>query len=252
MTEVTKDMKRGIAQLRKIEDRLLGGSLNPQDIRELLQRIIESSFIPDELGLRGLFVKPEFQIGAIHGLNEDRKLGIPQRAFTDLCKDPPIPTDPMTALILVPYLRDKGTTSGVYRTYKALWNAAATRHGEGWKTGSADAKHITLTKGVKHEPGLRWEIIDFGANQDGHLPDAVNPDRLPHAGILAAAFQHPMWVHLLGIEIPGVWMPGYQIEKPGYTSPYLLGSSSRELCLKPGFQTRSYDVSTPVLRKCIY
>lgn len=44
MTEVTKDMKRGIAQLRKIEDGFLSGSLDPEDARQPLQRVIEREF----------------------------------------------------------------------------------------------------------------------------------------------------------------------------------------------------------------
>jgi len=99
---------------------------------------------------------------------------------------------PHAVIQLVPYLPPAEGMDGVRRTFHDLWAMARTRYPEYYcdqLLSDDDFAGLKLLDGIKHQPGLRWEVIDLQANLDAD-PLAVRNKRSPHAGIMAiAAFQ---------------------------------------------------------------
>lgn len=129
------------------------------------------------------------------------------------------PADRLIAITLVPYLPDQGEIRGMERTFHMLWRVAARQQkGSCRWDGYNDAgrERIQLLKGIEHQPGLRWEVIDLGVNRGKAPKDVRDPRTSPHAGILASAALHPEWVRQMDeIDIPYVWAPGYEVNVPG-------------------------------------
>ncbi len=102
---------------------------------------------------------------------------------------------PETAVIqLVPYLDGNDTLDPVRRTFRDLWSLARSNFPEYHCDVLVDCDGtfdgLTLMPGLRHRPGLRWEIIDLEANLLGSPLAVRNIKDSPHAGVLAiAAFQ---------------------------------------------------------------
>jgi hypothetical protein len=118
----------------------------------------------------------------------DKELRAAEKAMAKL----PNILPPHAVIQLVPYLPPSGDMNGIRRTFHDLWALARTRYPEYYcdqLLSYDDFAGLKLLDGIKHEPGLRWEVIDLQANLDAD-PLAVRNKRSPHAGIMAiAAFQ---------------------------------------------------------------
>lgn len=175
--------------------------------------------------LSGLFTKPEDQLKRVREWNLERGWGVSDEVFAEAEKSiPAVPEDDLVAVVLVPYLtevrkKDKIVMTGVERTFQELWALAKAEQQANWRWDGYDKagpERLRLLKGIEHTPGLRWEVIDLGANRNRKPEDVRNAKRSPHAGILAAAALHPEWVRAMdGENVPYVWLPGYEVNVPG-------------------------------------
>lgn len=217
-------------KLMEIKRQLRLPSGYPHDLNALelaLQRISEGNFeqvlgpscdpvVLQRAKASKLFCSPEEQVANIRTWN-DQFLGgyFKQADFENLSTPPDWPSGKLSAVVLVPYL------ATVHGTFTSLWKATASQHRDPWCwDGYQKEASIRLLEGITHEPGLCWEVIDFGANWDktnGTAPITVRtPANSPHAGILAAAAHFPKWLKRMdGSKVPYVWGPGYQVSVPG-------------------------------------
>ena len=181
--------------------------------------------------VHGLFVKPEAQIVRINELRQERDWGIPDAWLTEAEKSvPKWPEDKLVVVTLVPYLDDeKKGRKGVERTFHELWDGAAKQQHANWRWDGYDKAgpdKLRLLKGIEHKPGLRWEVIDMGCQCNLKPMDVRNPEKSPHAGVLASAMLHPEWIKSMdGENVPYVWAPGYEVnvsgEHPWQDVPYV-------------------------------
>jgi len=176
--------------------------------------------------VHGLFTKPEEQIEKVRKWNREFGWGIPDEAFAAAEKSVPAwPEEKLVAVVLVPYLTDKTNedetvTSGLERTFHELWARAKSEQDANWRWDGYDKAgpdRLRLHKGIEHKVGLRWEVIDLGAQRNKKPHDVRSAKSSPHAGILAAAALHPQWVKSMdGDKVPYVWVPGYEVTVPGF------------------------------------
>ena len=135
------------------------------------------------------------------------------------------PTEnPFLDAVVVPYLPEKDGVPGYIRTFLFLWQRAREQQDRSWQwnpayDGELTSKRIRLLEGIEHRPGLRVELIDLGANWDKDssiAPESVrSSDTSPHAGVLAAAAEDPDWIRQMdGVNVPHVWVPGYELNVP--------------------------------------
>ncbi|MDO8463087.1 MAG: hypothetical protein Q7S96_02340 [bacterium] len=208
-----------------------GCPLNPRQLLGALQAIGEGRFAQDPASalvlpqrpplIHGMFANLETQIANMRKWNERRRWGFTSADF--VLGDPPAwPDDRLVAVVLVPYLPDHKGVTGIQRTFDELWEVTSRRqpNRDRWSEVRSDPQHLTLLDGITHTPGLRWEVIDLGANwdkQNGIAPNTVrSPASSPHAGILAATAHHPRWVRKMdSTTVPFVWAPGYRLAVPG-------------------------------------
>lgn len=228
-----KDPVRLGAKNQEILKRIDNGSLSEDDVFAALQDIIEGKFGQSGL-IQGMFVSPETQLANMRSWNLERGWGFIDAYFIEAeaaLKDMSWPSDRLTALVLVPYL------DTVQRTFDELWAVAAGIQPNNWRWEELKSgkKNLRLLEGIEHKPGLRWEIIDLGANWDGQTgrrPVDVRDANSAHAGVLASAAHFPKWVQSMdGVKVPYVWLPGYQVTVPGFEAwtivPYLIWSRDR-------------------------
>ncbi len=174
--------------------------------------------------VHGLFTKPEQQIVRMREWNKQFGWGISDATFSEAERSiPNWPEEKLVAVVLVPYLADKKCEdetimSGVERTFHELWARAKSEQDANWRWDGydkADSDRLRLLKGVEHEVGLRWEVIDLGCQRKKKPCDVRSAKSSPNAGILAAAALHPQWVKSMdGDKVPYVWLPGYEINVP--------------------------------------
>lgn len=172
-----------------------------------------------------LFTSTEKQLARVRELNLERGWGIPDEAFAEAEKSVPAwPEEKLVAVVLVPYLTDKKegdeiVTTGLERTFHELWEVVASQQHAKWRWDGFDKagpERLRLLKGIEHKPGLRWEVIDLGCNRNKRPMDVRNPEKSPHAGILASAMHHPEWIKSMdGENVPYVWAPGYEVSVSG-------------------------------------
>lgn len=165
------------------------------------------------------------QVGKIRQWNEEFGWGFTSDDLTE-AEDwigPNIsiwPADRLTVVTLVPYLPDKDKMSGMERTFQDLWKVAAKQQKSNWRWDGYDQagpKRLRLLKGINHNPGLHWEVINLGANHGETPKDVRSAKDSPHAGILASAALHPHWVRQMdGANVPFVFAPGYEVNVPDF------------------------------------
>lgn len=203
------------------------------------QRALYNEFFPSPVSApvviqtqphtHSLFAPVEAQLALVRKCNAEREWGFTEEDFRHAEHNiPSWPEDRLVAVVLVPYLTDKrnreGETlmSGIQRTFLELPEVTTTEQKMDWRwrAGEADSgpDHLRLHEGIQHRPGLRWEVIDLGANwnkEDGLSPEKARSPRSAHAGILAAAALHPNWVKAMdGKNVPFVWISGYECSAP--------------------------------------
>lgn len=170
---------------------------------------------------QALFTEPYGQIEAIRHWNQQLGWRISDEEFAKASSSVPTwPKDELVAVTLVPYLDEdppagragkKGRT-GMERTFQELWEVATGEPYDG-------LDRPRLLKGVKHTPGLRWEVMDLGCHRNVKPKDIRDPATSPHAGILASAALHPNWIkNMDGKNVPYVFAPGYKVDVPGQPS----------------------------------
>ncbi len=171
--------------------------------------------------IHGLFTKPHAQIARMREWNREFGWGIPEGDFAAAEKSVPAwPKEKLVAVVLVPDLpanpnEDGTVTYGFERTFHELWARASAEQDAGWRYDNAGPVRLGLLKGIEHNPGIRWEVIDLGCQRYCKPCDVRHPDRSPHAGILAAAALHPEWIKAMdGTNVPYVFAPGYVARTP--------------------------------------
>jgi hypothetical protein len=160
----------------------------------------------------GLFIPPDMQLHVVRQRNLKRNWRFTDDDFRLLGEPPPWPGRNLYAVVL------DVTLDTVPQTFEEAWNLAAVvqRSAWCWHQLKADSNHLRLLPGVRHHRGLRWVIIDLGANWEqktGISPaDVRSPQTSPASALLWAASYFPRWPQAMdGINVPYVWIPGYQL-----------------------------------------
>ena len=251
MATTIEDLVRIDGQAHEILKRVGNGSLDAGDVRRAFQSIIEEKFGNPEL-INEMFVPVDVQIANVRDWNLTRGWNLIEAHFIEAqaaAQQLVWPDDSLTAHVLVPYL------DTVQRTFDELWGIAATRQSSNWRWDglNSDSKHLRLLEGIEHQPGLRWETIDLGADRNARPRDVRNA-RSAHAGVLAAAAHFPKWVTAMdGDKVPYVWIPGYEATVPGKDAwqdvPYLYWNRiSRQVELRAYWSDYRYQWwAAPVL-----
>lgn len=111
---------------------------------------------------------------------------------------------------------------GYIRTVRDFWGIISGQHPNHrkWDEFQLDAEHLFLLEGATYEPGLRWRILDLGANWDktnGIRPiDVRNAITSPNVDGFAALAHHPEFVRRMdGVKVPYLWIAGCQVTVPG-------------------------------------
>jgi len=175
------------------------------------------------------FLSLEGQAALVEAWNLKGEWGFTEKQFDDIRNQIPelrermekYEKEALVAPVLVPYLEGTADASGEQRTYEKIREVMLAQQpysqdniGKGYGDGDFE-QH--LYEGIEHTPGLRFEIIDFGANR-GIATSTLDRTRLPHAGVLAAAAIHTEWSKSLGNgdDIPAVKVGGYVTNLGGY------------------------------------
>ncbi|MBI4049235.1 MAG: hypothetical protein HY395_00235 [Candidatus Doudnabacteria bacterium] len=220
-----------ICEIKRQLRQASGSPLDPAKVAGALQAISEGKFAETpEVGvpvikpasrlIQGLFVPSAKQVDDVRKWSKERGWGFSEEQMQQaLATAPAWPSYQLCVAVLVPYL----DTSA--RTFEALWTIAASRQEDNWRYGGLQSRvdQLRYLDDGAHAPGLSWEIIDLVANWDkkyGIAPASVRSARTsPSAGILASAAHFPKWVSKMdGVNVPFVWIPGYQASIPGYAA----------------------------------
>jgi hypothetical protein len=218
MSLVTDDVKRGIKQLRFIEDRFLNGTLDPVAARRTLQDIIEDKSTP-------LVMTPSWYSSVdaqIERVSAFLELHGGQEGFrsSDIPAVPNFtPRTKTEVLLLTVMLPNKGRVKGFRRTFDSWWDFIVPPSGLTkwrWEELKSDSKHLRLAKGIEYKPGIRWVAFDPNAHQGKSPKQAlehviVYGTTLANAEVLMAAALFPEWVASWdGGKSPYPNMSGYQ------------------------------------------
>ncbi len=178
---------------------------HPSEVGKLLSRI----FTP-------MFVTPEEQLEVAKQRNVEGGWGFTDADFIALGRPPTWPEGELCAVVLEVCL----TTVG--QTFDEAWHFAKSVQPESrrWDELKSDTKGLRLLSGIQHRRGLRWQSIDLAANwdkKDGIRPrDVRDPKKSPHCAILWAASYFPQWVQAMdGLNVPYVWISGYEVRVSG-------------------------------------
>jgi hypothetical protein len=205
---ITTEKLVGItAQHNEIVKRVGNGSLDPDNVRKALQRIIEGKFF-DQLpapvaasGTPSWYVLPEQQLERVAQLNTDLKWGFGNVADLAVPEDfvPRTSTEVLMLNICLPR-RDK--QSGLHRTFDELWSLIQAPQGYSkyrWDALKATAKLLRQAPGYSHDVEVGWIALDPNAYH-GLSPEAAleqsknNGVRLAGTEVLMAALLFPDWV----------------------------------------------------------
>lgn len=218
MSLVTDDVKRGIKQLRFIEDRFLNGTLDPVAVRRPLQDIIEDKSTP-LVTTPSWYSSVDAQIERVSAFLE---LHGGQEGFrsSDIPAVPNFtPRTKTEVLLLTVMLPDKGRVKGVRRTFDAWRDFIVPPAGLikwRWEELKSDSKHLRLASGIDHKPGIRWVAFDPNTHQGKSPKQALqhvitHGTTLANAEVLMAAALFPEWVlSWNGGDSPYPNMSGYK------------------------------------------
>lgn len=203
---VSEDVKRGIRQLREIEDRFLNGSLDPLKCRRPLQDIIEDR-TTSITTTPSWYVPPEVQVSSVGFFLGKHSFGMEGFLPSDI---PPVPEDfvPKSAtevllltVTLPPYRKEE---SGLQRTFDAWWDiinppAGFTKAGRMERT---DSLRLRSAPGFeyRYKPGgIRWVAFDpntyLALSPEQALMSASFEGKiLAGVEVLMAAAHFPDWV----------------------------------------------------------
>jgi len=256
MPSVTEEVKRGIRQLRVIEDRFLNGTLDPVLTRNALQALIEIKSDPISSSESWYASAPK-QIEKVLAFLEQHG---DKNGFTpsDIPSMPNLVRQTRTEILLLTVmLPDEGGVSGIQRTFDAWWNfipmpadAAKTR---GVQLRS-DTESMRLAPNINYSPGIRWVAFDPNAYMGTSPEDALRQSSnggnatLAHAEVLMAAAMFPdmsMYMNMAGLQLrdEASW---------SFVPCIVMSNRHRSLTeLKPMYMKSAYaDSSSPTVREC--
>ncbi|MDO8622578.1 MAG: hypothetical protein Q7R80_05080, partial [bacterium] len=170
----------------------------------------------------------EQQVRNLHAWDKRYGWGLPQ-GWDDRLDVPTdlaalaLPENRLVSVNVVAFLEAKGGVLGEHRTFDAYWDIIKAQHPNQYRNPDlrATPETLRLLPGITHEPGVRIEVIDHGANWEktvGLKPaDVRSPETSPHAGLLASVAQHPKRIRRMdGTTVPFERIAGYQCSVPGH------------------------------------
>jgi len=263
VSPITDDVKRGINQLRLIEDRFLNGTLDPVAVRPILQGIIQDKSTP-------LITTPSWYSSVnaqIYKVSAFLELHGRQQGFapSDIPAAPNfIPRTKTEVLLLAVYLPDKGGVKGFRRTFEEWWYFIDPPVGLTkwrWEVLKSDSKHLRLASGIDYKPGIRWVAFDPNAYRGKSPKEALvlsasaDSTTLAHAEVLMAAAMFPKWVSSWnGGKSPYPNMSGLQFYlSTDWSNTPCLGRWDDDSQLKLDADDADYAASgssSPVVREC--
>ncbi|MFH1098656.1 MAG: hypothetical protein V1723_01910 [Candidatus Uhrbacteria bacterium] len=220
----------------------------------------------------GLYAPPDIQLVNVRKWNVRHKWGIPEAWFTNLGPVPEWPKDRLACVTLEVALPDQpekkdaqGVTipaiPGYIRTVCGFWGIISAQHPNHRKYEQLllDEEHLLLLDEATYKPGLRWRVLDLGANWDktnGIVPATVrNPLTSPNVDGFAALAHHPRFVRRMdGVKVPYLWIAGFRVMVPGDGTPRRVpivgwGRGARQVALYTYWDGhRSPCYSVPVRR----
>lgn len=180
--------------------------------------------------VHGLFTPTDQQLARMREWNEEFDWGFTPEEFAKMEESIPVwPDEELVGVVLVPYLPSlpKGIKSkmripsgkgysaipeqGFGRTMAELWWLATMQYPSLAVDVSCSMLvpgALTLIHGATFTPGLRWEVINFGANLGCYIRESRDAKRSPHAGVFAAAALHPSLLTSLAEKEQALWIPG--------------------------------------------
>jgi hypothetical protein len=157
------------------------------------------------------FAEPSEQLAHVYEINRRKPWGLSDKHFRAAERSmPSYRSQGLTAATLIPSLPARHSVAGVARTFADLWKEAEEQFGDGsaWfdDTQLRSNCSIQLAHEFNHEPGLHWEIVDYGANVRRNPVDfqhrSAHDVPSPFA-VLAAAVVHREWAKALnGGRVP--------------------------------------------------
>lgn len=240
-----------------------GYPFDSQKLKFVLQNAIEGRFDP-RVRLDQLFLSPHIQLEQFRLWNEHYKLGFTADELKSVLE---IPRDQGAGLIR-PLLEICLETPE--KSFETIWQIVKDRQaadGFGhwrWEELRSDPKHLRLRQGIEWRRGLRWIMLDLGANHK-LSSDQVRQDSdtktLAHIAVLCAGAFFPNWVRNMGQEVDNTFIPfvdiaGFEVwisgADPWAGVPYLRwDAGDRQVGLDTSWSGVA-DVSwcVPVLREC--
>ncbi len=165
----------------------------------------------------GWFTPAAEQLELVKKRNAEREWGFTDAYFAALGDPPAWPDGELCAVVLDVSLET------VQKTFEEGWLWAGEVQPDRWRWEKllSDEKSLRLLAGIQYQRGLRWRVMDLAANwdkKDGIRPmDVRSPEKSPHSAILWAAALFPAWVQAMdGVNVPYVWIPGYEASVSGY------------------------------------
>lgn len=196
-------------QLRQRE----GCRVDPKWMDDALQAIVEGRGFSDFL-INGMFLQTGFQLKLVKRLSLECTWGFTEADFAQLGPAPAWPTDSKLAVVILDV-----SLADVATTFDTAWNLAKSVQPNQWRWGRllSDSDHLRLLAGKTHQRGLRWRIVDLGANTNRKPIDVRSAATSPDSAILWMALYSPKWIWAQnGSTVPYVWLPGYEVSIPGY------------------------------------
>lgn len=211
-----------VGKFDEFKRRLAEGNLDGELIDVLLarQELIggmigwaREQLIPPAVGGRifsgsnliGWFGEPEEQLANMRRWNSERGWGFTEGLFPETSDFPEapvefIPTHKQEVLVLVAYLPDEVVGGmripGYIRTYNEyLRIIKAEQPGSRFYARDTDVDHLRLLPAAeeRHQPGIRWMVVNLGAYPDTPPVDIRDKDSA-HAEVLAIFAQMPAYV----------------------------------------------------------
>jgi hypothetical protein len=161
------------------------------------------------------FTHPRIQIMIARSWNRIFKLGFTEEQFAELERTiPEIPPGRLVAVTLVISLET------VEKTVMFLWERAVEAHRDSWISNQIrfGAREMRLIDHESFPKGMRWEVVDLGANigrsSDRILATTTRPR--PYT-VLASAAMHWLWVAALtgDADVPFVYEASIESSVPG-------------------------------------
>ncbi len=250
---IVSDEQYGKLQ-RRVSDlvrRVDQGTIGYDHTMERIQAILEGRGYEGDL-LHGMFASPDAQLRMAKQRNLERGWGFTDEDFASLGPAPSWLTDNRLVVVILDISLDS-----IEQTFEEAWDAVKGAHPANWRWPElkSDKESLRLLSG-NHKRGLRWQVVDLGANKNARPIDVRNPKTSPSSALLWMAFYSPKWIQSMnGTDVPYVWIPGYEATISGYgawTSMPLLfwDADDRKVELYADFSGyRNEKWAVPVLRE---